>query len=84
MSDELIEYRLRPVTRFLVTRFERSCDGVCSIGSAGLGEFDNEDTAYHVAYALAKADHERKGWPIGDERIQYPKRPSEENAQRVA
>ena len=76
MTKELIEYRVRPVTRYIVTRFEMTADGGGNVGggSAGGGEFDNYETAYAVAYALAKADHERKGWPIGDERIQYPRR----------
>ena len=69
MSD-LIEYKVRPVTRYVVTRFERK-------GSAGgceqHGEFDNAETAYAVAYALCRAEHERLGWPLEDERIQYPK-----------
>jgi len=73
MSEELIEYRVRPVTRYIVTRFERSGNGACSIGGGvGRGEFDNYETAYQVGYALAKADHDRQGWPVGDERIQYP------------
>jgi len=75
MSEELIEYRVRPVTRYIVTRFERSGNGASCIGGGGgggHGEFDNYETAYQVGYALAKADHERKGWPLGDERIQYP------------
>jgi hypothetical protein len=69
--SELIEYRVRPVTRFIVTRYERN-DKMGSVGGCGRGEYDNYDTAFEVAYALAKADHERKGWPLDDERIQYP------------
>ena len=81
MTKELIEYRLRPVTRYVVTRFERSADGKAA-NSMPIGpEFDNSDTAYQVAYAMAKMDHERMGWPIDDERIQYPRLPNEESAQ---
>lgn len=74
---ELIEYRVRPVTRYIVTRFERSesVNGMCSGGSSSLGEYENGDTAYAVGYALCKAEHERLGYPIGDERIQYPLMP---------
>ena len=75
MTDELIEYRVKPVTRFIVTRFEKREGGVCSMGSVGRGEFDSADTAYEVAYAMAKLDHERKGWPLDDARIQYPQHP---------
>jgi hypothetical protein len=66
---ELIEYRVRPVTRYVVTRYEQK-SGSASV--TGHGEFDNWDTAHPVAYALCKAEHDRLGWPIGDERIQYP------------
>lgn len=70
MSD-LIEYKVRPVTRYVVTRFRRigSENGT---GSEIHGEFDNSEIAYAVAYALCRAEHERLGWPVDDERIQYP------------
>ena len=74
------EYRVRPVTRYIVTCFRRS-NGVS--GSTQHGEFDSEETAYQVGYALAKADHGRLGYPLDDMRIIYPTRPSEANAQRV-
>lgn len=66
---DLIEYRVRPVTRYIVTRFESNERGQ---GSEAYGEFDNHDTAYSVSYSLAKAEHQRLGWPPGDERIKYP------------
>lgn len=68
-----IEYRVRPVTRFIVTRYHKSGDAG---GVDTLGEYDNHETAYAVGYALCKAEHERLGWPIGDERILYPEHPS--------
>lgn len=72
-----IEYRVRPVTRYIVTRYyqDSTPEGTKSGGCEERGEYGNALTAYEVAYALAKADHERLGWPIGDERIQYPKPP---------
>lgn len=75
--SELIEYRVRPVTRYIVTRFESHDhpDGRSGGGSRPLGEFDSADTAYEVGYALCKAEHDRLGWPPGDERIQYPRDP---------
>jgi hypothetical protein len=92
----LVEYSVRPVTRYIVTRYEerdgddnyRSSDDpriaehrvgkakVCC-GSSGHGEFDNGQTAYDVAYALCRAEHERLGLPIADERIRYPDSPFE-------
>lgn len=70
-----VEYRVRPVTRYIVTRFEAEVladgrSGAC--GSSTKGEFDNWDTAYAVGYALAKQEHDQLGYPICDERIKYP------------
>lgn len=77
--DTFIEYKVVPVTRYHITRYSKSLSP-CRTGemtegegSCGKGEYDNFDTAYEVAYALARSDHERMGWPISDERIQYPK-----------
>lgn len=68
-----IEYRVRPVTRFVVTRYEQQEDGNRNSGGCStLGEYDNQDLAYQVGYALCKAEHGRLGWPPGDERILYP------------
>ena len=73
--DTKIEYRVRPVTRFIVTRFEQQTNqegDVIAAASTQCGEYDNFDKAYEVGYALAAADHKRLGWPPGDERIAYP------------
>jgi hypothetical protein len=69
-----IEYRVRPVTRYIVTRFHsEAVEGARgSVGSSVVGEYDNHEMAYEVGYALCKAEHDRLGWPPGDERIQYP------------
>lgn len=76
---KIIEYRVRPVTRFIVTRYEREAseDGrACTAGkSSTVGEYDNGDVAYQVGYAVCKAEHDRLGWPPGDMRIQYPDSP---------
>lgn len=63
---EKIEYRVRPVTRYIVTRYEEPG------GSSFKGEFGSYEAAYAVGYALCKDEHERLGWPIADERIRYP------------
>jgi len=73
----LIEYKVRPVTRYNVTRFKESDEDIAGnkrSGSSVVGTYDNEDVAHEVGYALCKAEHDRLGWPIGDERIQYPRR----------
>jgi len=70
----MIEYKLRPVTRYIVTRYEGSDNpnvaraGACTIH----GEFDNERIAYEVGYALAKADADRLGLPPGDMTVIFP------------
>lgn len=69
---EKIEYRVRPVTRYIVTRFHKDETGA---GVEQRGEFDHEQNAYEVGYALCKAEHDRMGWPPGDERILYPEPP---------
>lgn len=69
-----IEYRVRPVTRYVVTRwYQTETEGGCETR----GEFDHADTAYEVGYALCKMEHEQHGWPAGDERIIYPRHPRE-------
>lgn len=68
---ENIEYRVRPVTRYVVTRYEdQGENGTANI--RGLGEYENQQVAQEVGYALCRAEHERLGWPPGDTRILYP------------
>lgn len=50
-----IEYRVRPVTRFIVTKFVEEVDGQ---SSQPVGEFDNDVLASNAA--LAFADHETR------------------------
>lgn len=49
-----VEYRVRPVTRYHVTRFESEDNpsGAGRVGCESLGEFDNESQAMKVADAL--------------------------------
>lgn len=69
-----IEYRVRPVTRYVVTRFHEDAEGKTG-GSSVKGEYDNADMAYEVGYALCKEEHERLNLPPADERIRYPQHP---------
>lgn len=69
-----IEYRVRPVTRYVVTKHEKLDNGSGSLRT--LGMYDNPDMAQEVAYALCQADHERLGYPPGDMRIIYPQSPT--------
>lgn len=73
-----VEYRVKEVTRYVVTKFEADVEPE-GYGSAGTqkvkqvsGEYPNWDMAYAVAYALCKADHQRLGYEPGDMRVQYP------------
>lgn len=84
MAKELIEYRVRPVTRYVITRFEGFSGPDGGGGCTTRGEYDNADVAYEVAYALAKLDHENKGWLPGDERIQYPRHPEVVSSQEFS
>lgn len=79
-----VEYKIRPVVRYVVTRWHEAEPGTIAESMGGVetkGEFDNHGTAYAVAYALAKEEHSRLGYPVGDERIKYPDecRPSEQH-----
>lgn len=69
----MIEYRVRPVTRYIVTRWEGSDDGRSGNSPTISGEYPNHETAYAAAYALCKAEHHKLGYPPGDPRILYPK-----------
>lgn len=80
MTINRIEYRVVPITRYQITRYEEGVDddreGAPSGSFSGVtqnGTFENVNVAYEVAYALASAEHTRLGWPLGDERMQYPK-----------
>lgn len=71
-----LEYRVKPITRYVVTRYEEGPGG--NTGSVSeRGHYDNPDVAWEVAYALCKQEHERYGYPVADERIQYPRHPNE-------
>lgn len=67
-----VEYRVRKVERYVVTRHYEDVGGRTG-GTEQKGEFPNQDIAFEVAYALCSDEHQRLGWPLGDERIQYPK-----------
>lgn len=64
-----IEYRVREVTRYIITRSEQS---ESTGGVTERGEYGNAATAYEVAYALAAAEAERLGLSPGDMGMIYP------------
>lgn len=75
MADkELTEYRVKPVTRYIVTRYfneGRGCDSSSDTRQIG-SEYYDAHVAYEVAHALCRAEHERLGYAPGDKRIIYP------------
>jgi hypothetical protein len=81
LDPTFVEYKVRPITRYVVTRFWRSPEGS---GGEQKGEYDNADMAYEVGYALAKAEHDQLGWPLTDERIQYPRHPHAGDSAKAA
>lgn len=50
-----IQYRVRPVTRYVVTRYSEDAERR-AYGCEGMGEFDNERQANHVMDALFASD----------------------------
>ena len=73
----LTEFKIRPVTRYIVTKYETTGpdeNGKGSGKTSQVGEYNNPDVAYEVAYAVCRAEHERLGYMPGDERIQYPRK----------
>lgn len=63
MTDSIkVEYRVKPVTRYLVTRYsETSLSG----SSEERGEFSNKNLANHVASSLAAFEpQEHLGTPV--------------------
>lgn len=71
-----VEYRVKPIIRYVVTRYEESPGGN-GASVTERGTYDNPDVAWEVGYAMCKLDHERMGYPLDDPRIQYPRHPSE-------
>lgn len=76
---ERIEYRVRMVPRYIVTRYHETEN---TGSSEPRGEYDNSEVAYQVGYALCRAEHEKLGWPLGDDRIRYPLRYEEDQKVR--
>lgn len=63
MIYDEVEYKVRPVTRYIVTRYERKNQqsGSQTSSSENCGEFDNVRKANCVAAALAKDHHGSEG-----------------------
>ena len=76
---------MRPVTRYVVTRYHEDAreggSGAC--GCDAKGEFDNERSAYDVAYALCKHEHNASGEPPGSMNFIYPRPVGADNAEPV-
>lgn len=79
LQGKNVEYRVREIKRYTVTRHQHTvemvrgelaetCGSTRQVGSG----YDNFETAYAVAYALCQKEHQDLGYPIDDRRIQYP------------
>lgn len=65
-----VEYRVREVKRYIVTRFEEDVGVTGSVTEHGM--FPQAHVAFEVAYALCGREHELSGEPPGSEMFQYP------------
>lgn len=68
----MIEYRVKRVERFIVTRYEESASQMTGSARQIGKEFDNFETAYEVGYALARGEQERLGILPGDDGVIFP------------
>ena len=74
--QKIVEYKVRPITRYVVTRFESSVDGHAECGqSTQCGVYDSEGVAHEVGYALCRAEHDRSGLPSDSMQFIYPQKP---------
>lgn len=65
-----VEYKVRAVTRFILTRYE---DSETSAGiSSQRGEYDNAEVAYQVGYAMCRLEHEKSGEELDSMNFIYP------------
>lgn len=69
-----VDYRVRKVERFIVTKYEFQGEQgrISDSASQMIGEYGSYETAYAVAYALCKEAHQQLGYPLDDMRVQYP------------
>ena len=65
----VVEYRVKEIKRYIVTRCESNDD---SASVAQIGEYPSGETAYAVGYALCRQDHEKSGEPVGSTNFIYP------------
>ncbi|MBY3073413.1 hypothetical protein HFO71_24160 [Rhizobium laguerreae] len=76
----LIEYSIRPITRYIVTRYETSGPDENGRGVGGStqigGEYSTAEGAYEIGYAVCRVEHQQLGWAAGDDRIKYPIHPA--------
>jgi hypothetical protein len=72
-NDMVVEYKVRTVTRYIVTRYEGGPNGASSTQK---GEYENGEIAHEVAYALCKSEHEASGKEVGSMDFRYPERVS--------
>ncbi len=75
-----VEYRIKAITRYIVTRHEQSERATTGRTRQIGSEYDNAEIAYEVGYALARQEAEQMGYGPGDMRLIYPRHPQDPNA----
>lgn len=68
----MIEYRVKRVERFIVTRYEEDDNGTTGSCRQIGAEYSSFETAYEVGSALARADQERLALSPGDPDVIFP------------
>lgn len=61
-----VEYRVRPVTRYIVTRHDKDT------GSTHVGEYPSAEVAHSVGHAMCDAERIKAGEPLDSPAFVYP------------
>lgn len=70
-----IEYRVREIKRYIVTRFDGGSEDVPAQSCTQIGEYASGETAYQVGYAMCRQEHIKSGEPVGSINFIYPNIP---------
>ncbi|WP_020184816.1 hypothetical protein [Methylopila sp. 73B] len=84
-TETLVEFKIRPIVRYAVTKYEYTSNGGTG-KSSQLGVYDNFDTSYEVGVALARGEQQRLGVEPFSMAVVFPSdvQPVVDAARRVA
>jgi len=74
----MTEFRILPVTRYILTKYVKNKDAMPNGGSSVIGEYDNHNVAYEVGTALAKAEQQHLGDSPFSNDVIFPEHPNQE------